>query len=91
MEARGVKVLGPAAAPLARLKARVSLPVFAEVAEAQRGLRRGCGVLGVLRGEEDSGAGRAVGRGPGELVVTPAARWDNKTGGSSGRAGSILI
>ena len=36
MESRGVKVLGPAAAPLARHQARIPLPIFAEIAAARR-------------------------------------------------------
>jgi len=31
---KGVRILGPATAPLARLKKRISLSIFAEIAEA---------------------------------------------------------
>ena len=66
---RGLKILGPAAAPLARLAQRVPFSVRAESCEAVGARASTCGMPGFLRIEENSRYRRDCGRRPDEPVV----------------------
>ena len=69
MESRGVKVLGPAAAPLARLKREYRFQFLLKSPRRSALHQRPGGMPGVLRGEGNSRARRFAGCGPGEPAV----------------------